>query len=122
MSARALPFRDGKGSTWEGGVRVPGVFYWPGTITPATVEKTPASTMDILPTVFALAGENLPTGRTLDGRDLRPFLNANQFSGTVSSFSFVYTGLNNGICGARKGAWTILSTDCLSLINLNQHP
>ena len=68
----ALPFRDGKGSTWEGGVRVPGVWYWPGTIPPRTVVRTPASTMDVLPTAFALAGEPLPGGRTLDGRDIRP--------------------------------------------------
>ncbi len=104
----ALPFRDGKGSTWEGGVRVPGVFYWPGTIAPAIVERTPASTMDILPTVFALAGETLPTGRTLDGRDIRPFLNSTIFPGTVPDFSFIYTGAsNNQIYGARKGAWKL---------------
>ena len=104
----ALPFRDGKGSTWEGGVRVPGVFHWPGTITPATIERTPASTMDILPTVFALAGESLPTGRTLDGRDIRPFFNPSLFTDTVPDFSFIYTGAsNNQIYGARKGAWKL---------------
>lgn len=104
----ALPFRDGKGSTWEGGVRVPGVFYWPGTITPASVERTPASTMDILPTVFALAGEALPTGRTLDGRDIRPFFNPSLFTASVPDFSFIYTGSpNNRVYGARKGPWKI---------------
>lgn len=104
----AQPFRDGKGSTWEGGVRVPGVWYWPGTITPRTVVRTPASTMDILPTAFALAGEPLPGGRTLDGRDIRPFLNANSFPGTVPEFQFVYTGASsNGIYAARKGPWKL---------------
>jgi len=104
----ALPFRDGKGSTWEGGVRVPGVFYWPGTIAPATVERTPGSTMDILPTVFALAGEALPTGRTLDGRDIRHFFNSSLFPATVPDFSFIYTGASsNGVYGARKGPWKI---------------
>ena len=104
----ALPFRDGKGSTWEGGVRVPGLFCWPGTITPAKREKTPASTLDILPTVFALAGESLPTGRTLDGRDIRPFFNSSLFTGSVTDFSFIYTGAsNNQVYGVRKGAWKI---------------
>lgn len=104
----ALPFRDGKGSTWEGGVRVPGVFCWPGTIPPMSREKTPASTMDILPTVFALAGESLPTGRTLDGRDIRPFLNSTLFTNSVPDFTYVYTGhQNNDRYGVRKGPWKI---------------
>lgn len=104
----ALPFRDGKGSTWEGGVREVGVWYWPGTIPPATVVKTPASTMDILPTAFALAGEALPGGRTLDGRDIRPFLNATTFPGSVPDFEFIYTGAaNNQVYGARKGPWKL---------------
>ena len=101
----ALPFRDGKGSTWEGGVRVPGVWYWPGTIEPATVVRDPASTMDLLPTLFALAGEDLPTGRTLDGRDIRAYLNREIWSDAPEDFSFIYTGASsNKIYGARKGA------------------
>ncbi|BDS08916.1 N-acetylgalactosamine-6-sulfatase [Oceaniferula spumae] len=101
----ALPFRDGKGSTWEGGVRVPGVFWWPGTIDPAKVQHQPASTMDILPTVFALAGEPLPTGRTLDGRDIRNYLNSTEFPTSPGTFKFVYTGAgSNVIYGARAGA------------------
>jgi arylsulfatase len=104
----AQPFRDGKGSTWEGGMRVPGVMYWPGTIPPRTVVRTPASTMDILPTAFALAGEPLPTGRTLDGRDIRPLLNPATFPGSVPDFQLVYTGSGgNAIFAARKGPWKL---------------
>lgn len=104
----ALPFRDGKGSTWEGGVRVPGVWWWPGTIPPGTVVRSPASTMDVLPTAFALAGEPLPAGRTLDGRDIRPYLNPAAFAGAVPDFAFVYTGSNwNTYYAARKGPWKL---------------
>jgi arylsulfatase len=104
----ALPFRDGKGSTWEGGVRVVGAWYWPGVIAPGTVVRTPASAMDVLPTAFALAGEPLPTDRTLDGRDIRPFLNANKFPGEVRAFEHIYTGNNgNAIFAARKGPWKL---------------
>lgn len=104
----ALPFRDGKGSTWEGGVRVPGVWCWPGTIPPATVVRQPASTLDVLPTVFALAGQALPTGRTLDGRDVRPLLNPTLYPGSVPEFTYIYTGnSDNSIYGARKGPWKI---------------
>lgn len=101
----ALPFRDGKGSTWEGGVRVPGVWYWPGTIKPARVVRDPASTLDILPTAFSLAGESLPTGHTLDGRDIRSYLNEEIWPGEPDDFSFIYTGASsNGIYGVRQGA------------------
>lgn len=104
----ALPFRDGKGSTWEGGVRVVGSWYWPGTIAPRTVVKSPASNMDILPTAFALAGEPLPSGRTLDGRDIRPLLNAATFPGTVPDFQYIYTGNSaNSVYAARKGPWKL---------------
>jgi arylsulfatase A len=104
----ALPFRDGKGSTWEGGVRVVGVWYWPGVIAPRTVVRDPASTMDVLPTAFALAGEPLPSGRTIDGRDIRPYLNPATFPGTVPDFRLIYTGTGgNAIHAVRKGPWKL---------------
>ena len=65
--------RDGKGSTWEGGVRVPGIAWMPGSIRPG-ITSEPCSTLDLLPTVLALAGVALPTGVTLDGEDLAPLL------------------------------------------------
>ena len=104
----ALPFRDGKGSTWEGGVRVPGVFWWPGMIKPATVVREPASTFDIYPTVFALVGMEMPADRTFDGRDIRPYLNADRFAGPVDDFGFIYTGVPmNAVYGARRGPWKL---------------
>ncbi len=104
----ALPFRDGKGSTWEGGMRVPGVWWWPGTIAPATRVREPASTLDILPTAFALAGQPLPTGRTLDGRDLRGYLNPSLAPAPAEEFAFIYTGNgDNSVYAARKGPWKI---------------
>ena len=104
----AKPFRDGKGSTWEGGLRVPGVWCWPGTIPARTVVRQPVSSLDILPTAFALVGAPLPTGRTLDGRDIRPYLNSSQFPGNVPDFSFVYTGYEqNPAYAARKGQWKL---------------
>ncbi len=104
----ARPFRDGKGSTWEGGQRVPGVFWWPGAIPAARVVREPASSLDILPTVFALAGQPLPGGRTIDGRDLRPYLAPEVFPGMVPGFEFVYVGFsNNSVYAARKGPWKL---------------
>ncbi|MEX2559261.1 MAG: sulfatase-like hydrolase/transferase, partial [Pirellulales bacterium] len=65
--------RDGKGSTWEGGMRVPGIAWMPGRIRPG-VTSLPASTLDLLPTALALAGAAPPAGVALDGRDLGPLL------------------------------------------------
>ncbi len=67
------PLRGQKGTTFEGGMREPGIFYWPGRLTPR-VEPAFASTLDLLPTFAALAGVDLPEGVTLDGRDLTPLL------------------------------------------------
>jgi arylsulfatase A-like enzyme len=52
----ATPLRGGKGSTWEGGVRVPTVAWWPGTIEAGSVSDTVAGTIDLLPTLVGLSG------------------------------------------------------------------
>ena len=61
--------RDGKGSSWEGGFRVPGIFYWPGRIKPRVV-CGPGCTMDLYVTALKLAGVVLPPDRVIDGVDL----------------------------------------------------
>jgi arylsulfatase A len=78
-----LPFRDhggsagslreGKGSTWEGGMRVPGIFWQPGTVKRGVVRGIGA-TLDILPTVASMTGAQPPADRPLDGMDLSPAL------------------------------------------------
>ena len=70
----AGPFKLGKGTTWEGGMRVPGIFWMPGRIPGGQVSSAVAANMDILPTFAGLAGAELPADRVLDGRDLWPLL------------------------------------------------
>jgi arylsulfatase A-like enzyme len=65
--------KDGKGSTWEGGMRVPGIAWMPGRIQPGVTTQL-ASTMDLLPTALALAKAPTPKNVTLDGTDLSPLL------------------------------------------------
>jgi arylsulfatase A len=69
----AGPLRGAKGGTFEGGMRVPALFWWPGTIRPGVVTDM-GSTLDLLPTVAALAGLPVPSDRVLDGYDLTPVL------------------------------------------------
>lgn len=66
--------RGRKGVNWEGGIRVPGIFSWPGTIAGGNVLKDPAGLVDVLPTVCGLLGLEPPAGVHLDGSDLSPLL------------------------------------------------
>lgn len=59
---------------WEGGIRVPGIFSWPGTIEEGQVAAEPAGLVDVLPTVCGLLGLQTPMGVPLDGSDLVPVL------------------------------------------------
>lgn len=65
--------RDGKGSTWEGGMREPTIFWWPSRIQPGVIQEQ-GSTLDLLPTFAALTGASKPEDRILDGYDLSPVL------------------------------------------------
>ncbi|HGY91399.1 MAG TPA: arylsulfatase [Planctomycetes bacterium] len=103
----AYPFRDGKGSTWEGGHRVPGIFYWPGTIPPHR-ELRPASTLDVLPTIFSLCGVPVPNDRSIDGRDVRPYLSPSLAPTLdVPPFEFLFSYSDNRPSAIRMGAWKL---------------
>jgi arylsulfatase A-like enzyme len=69
--------KDGKGSTWEGGMRVPGIAWMPGRIKPGVTSAMVDAT-DLLPTALALAGASRPAGVALDGTDLAPLLFASK--------------------------------------------
>ena len=70
----AGPLRGGKGSTWEGGVRVPTLAWWPGRIPAGSVNDAVAATIDLLPTFVSLAGGTVPATPVIDGRDITPIL------------------------------------------------
>ena len=72
-SDRVGDLRGTKGSNYQGGVRVPGIFYWPGHIARGAVTDTPAGLVDLLQTVCGLA-KIAPPERPLDGTDLSPVL------------------------------------------------
>ena len=73
-SGSAGPLRGGKGSTWEGGVRVPTLAWWPGKISPASSVDAVTGTIDLLPTIVTLAGGVVPVEPIIDGRDISPLL------------------------------------------------
>lgn len=72
-----LPLRSGKGTLWEGGVRVPMIVRWPGVVAPGSVCSTPVMSPDFYPTFCEVAGAPVKTGddTELDGESLIPLLN-----------------------------------------------
>jgi arylsulfatase A len=66
--------RGSKGTTYEGGMRVPGIFRWPGTIPPGQVNMELSTTMDLFPTCLTAAGGKIPGDRIIDGKDILPML------------------------------------------------
>lgn len=67
------PWRSGKGNPWEGGLRVPQVFYWPEKIKPGSQFSNPVSSIDFLPTICAAAGIDLEKDIEKDGINLWPY-------------------------------------------------
>ena len=78
----AGPFSGHKRQVLEGGIRVPGIVWWPGRI-PAAVLDEPASTLDVLPTLLAWAGGALTTDRAYDGQDIGSLLEGRVATGKV---------------------------------------
>lgn len=87
----ALPLREGKGTMWEGGCRVPTLMWWPGQIPAGTTCDELASTIDILPTVAHLIGAELPDHK-LDGKDIRSLMLAEEGAQSPHEYFYHYYG------------------------------
>ena len=68
------PLRAGKGHLYEGGLRIPVLVRWPGTVKPGTEIATPVSTLDLMPTLTAMAAIAAPPLAGTDGQNLVPLL------------------------------------------------
>ncbi len=93
--------REGKGSTWEGGMREPTLAWWPGHIPSGTVSQEPGCTMDIFTTSIRLAGGKIPTDRVIDGLDLTAVLMG---TGKSPRDEMVYYR-GTKLMALRKGPW-----------------
>jgi arylsulfatase A len=69
-----IPFRGGKAQLYEGGIRVPLIFRWPGVVAPGRVDATPITTVDFFPTMLELTGKTAPRDAVLDGISLASLL------------------------------------------------
>jgi arylsulfatase A-like enzyme len=96
--------REGKGTTWEGGVRVPCIVRWPGHIPAGKQTDTPAMTIDVLPTIAKLTGAKLPKHK-IDGLDIWPVLSGQAGAKSPHEAYFFYWG--NELHGVRSGKWKL---------------
>ncbi len=93
--------REGKGTAFEGGPRVPAIMRWPGKIAPGSVSRRMASTIDILPTVAAITGAALPQ-RPIDGVSILPLLEGDEDANPRNVFLYYYGGQLRAV---REGKW-----------------
>ena len=84
------PLREGKGSTWEGGVRVPCIIRWPGHVPAARVSDAISSTVDFMPTFAAMAGYEVPKDRIIDGVDQTALLLGESEQGADLCDQFIF--------------------------------
>jgi len=99
------PLRGAKGTTWEGGQRVPCLVRWPGHVPAGTEVTTMATALDLLPTFAELAGTALPGDRTLDGHSITGLLGCGD-SVPPDDRSFAYA-LDGSLEAVRVGRWKL---------------
>lgn len=102
-SGSSGPFRDGKVTTWEGGIRDPFIAWWPGTVPGGVVTTAFATELDLFPTFAKLAGAEMPKDRVYDGEDLTPVLLRNEPGREPLLFYYSSENLN----AVRKGRWKL---------------
>jgi len=100
----ARPLREGKGTMFDGGCREPTVMWWPGTIPAGTVCKTPAMTIDILPTITHLIGATLPD-HEIDGKNIWPLVKGQPGATSPHEAYFFYYGRE--LQAVRMGRWKL---------------
>ena len=99
----AGPLKGSKGTTWEGGLRMPTVIRWPGKIAPGSDNNELLTAMDLLPTFAMLAGVELPSDRVIDGKNVWPVL----IEGSSSPHQVFFYHRANLLQAVRSEKWKL---------------
>lgn len=99
------PLRSYKGTTWEGGQRVPCIMRWPGEIPAGTVCNELTTAMDLCPTLATVGGAEMPTDRIIDGKEIGPLMRAEEDAVSPHEVFFYY--LMNNLMAVRVGKWKL---------------
>lgn len=97
--------REGKGTMWEGGARVPCIMRWPGRIPAGTSTNEFAATIDILPTLAAIVGAKTQASHIIDGKDIRGLLFGD--ANTKSPHEAYYYYWGDDLQAIRSGRWKL---------------
>jgi arylsulfatase A-like enzyme len=97
--------REGKGTSWEGGQRVPCIMRWPGVIPASEICSQLASSIDILPTLAAITGAELP-GKKIDGVSILPLLIGDKSSSPRHEFYYYYQ--TNSLEAVQRDYWKLV--------------
>jgi arylsulfatase A len=103
------PLRDKKGSTYEGGIRVPGMVRWPGHIQPGQVSDEPVCGVDLLPTLCELTGVSAPNDRVIDGTSILPLFDGEAIVRRRPLFWQYNLAISKPVVALREGDWKILA-------------
>jgi arylsulfatase A len=99
------PLLATKGTTWEGGQRVPCIMRWPGKIPAGQTSNELTLSMDFYPTLAQLGNAPIPTDRIIDGKDIRPLMFAAPNAQSQHDAFFYYK--RNSIEAVRSGQWKL---------------
>ena len=111
------PWRGAKHTTYEGGVRVPFIVRWPGTVPPGTVTAEMGATLDLYATLIAAGGGDLPNGS--DGHDLTALWAGR--TGQSPRLEFMYHR-GSRVQGIRAGPWKLRTIEGNELFHLDVDP
>ncbi len=100
----AGPLREGKGTTWEGGVREPCIMRWPGQIPAGRECREMAATIDILPTIAGITGTKLPN-HPIDGKDIWSLMSGKPGAKTPHEVYYYYW--IEHLQAIRSGKWKL---------------
>jgi arylsulfatase A len=97
-------FRGSKGQSYEGGIRVPFIAWWPGKIRPGGICHSPASVLDFLPTFSSLANIERDEKIVRDGKDISQYLFQPEFPSEPRPFFYWHAGY---LMAVRYGDWKL---------------
>lgn len=113
---------QGKKTTYEGGMRVPAIAWWPGTVPTNNSSEAIISVMDLFPTVLHLANAKLPEDKVLDGQDIYPVLTGKK----EAENRIIYYYNRSDLFAIRKGSWkahfVIKSSESRNEAGIKQDP
>jgi arylsulfatase A len=103
------PLRGMKLHIYDGGIRVPGIIRWPGHTRAGQVIDEPVCSLDLLPTVCAIAGIEPPHDRPIDGTSILPVFDSHPVQRDTPMFWFYYAALGKPKAAIRDGDWKLVA-------------